>query len=341
MTGQGGVPSSGVSAVALTATALNQTTSGYLTIWPSDQTRPTNVASLNIPTTGATSELVEAKVSAADGTVTIYNAAGSVDVLFDVVGWYGSASGGRYQPINSVRLMDTRSTSRTGTCSNGCITMAANSTMTLHVAGQGGVPATDATAVALNITAANGSVGGYLTAWASDQAQPQTTNVSFGLNQTIADSAIVKLGGDGSINLYNATGTVDVFVDLQGFYVQPDATASYTYNGDGLRTSKTVNGTVTNFTWDESGALPQLSSDSTYTYVYGPDGTPLEQVSGTTVSWLHHDREGTTRLLTTLRAPPSAPPPTTPTASSSTERVRRARWPTPVSSLTRRPASST
>jgi len=33
--------------------------------------------------------LVVVKVSAADGTVKIYNAQGCLDVLADVVGWYG------------------------------------------------------------------------------------------------------------------------------------------------------------------------------------------------------------------------------------------------------------
>jgi hypothetical protein len=34
-------------------------------------------------------------------------------------------------------------------------------------------------------------------------------------------------------------------------------------------------------------------------YIYGPEGLPIEQVSSSgTVSYLHHDQSGSTRLLT-------------------------------------------
>ncbi len=88
------------------------------------------------------------------------------------------------------------------------------------------------------------------------------------------------------------------------------STTSYGYNGDGLRTC-TVAGSFsqpcqaggnTQFLWDVAGSLPLLikaSAASTSTsYVYGPGGLPLEQVSGSTTLWYHHDQLGSTRLLT-------------------------------------------
>jgi RHS repeat-associated protein len=45
--------------------------------------------------------------------------------------------------------------------------------------------------------------------------------------------------------------------------------------------------------------LPLLISDGTNSYIYGPEGLPVEQVSsGGTVTYLHHDQQGSTRLLT-------------------------------------------
>ncbi len=73
---------------------------------------------------------------------------------------------------------------------------------------------------------------------------------------------------------------------------------SYTYNGDGLRMSKTVGATTTPFTWDVSGELSSVLKDGTNAYVYGPGGLPLEQISGNTALWFHHDQLGSTRLLT-------------------------------------------
>jgi len=77
------------------------------------------------------------------------------------------------------------------------------------------------------------------------------------------------------------------------------SSATYGYNGDGLRMSKTVSGTTTPFTWDPSGSLPLLLSDGSSSYVYGLGGSPVEQISSSgTVTYLHQDQLGSTRLLT-------------------------------------------
>jgi RHS repeat-associated protein len=74
--------------------------------------------------------------------------------------------------------------------------------------------------------------------------------------------------------------------------------ASYAYDGDGLRASKTVSATTTAFTWDMSGSLPLLLQEGTTRYVYGVGGTPLEQVDGSNaVLYYHQDQIGSTRAL--------------------------------------------
>jgi RHS repeat-associated protein len=50
--------------------------------------------------------------------------------------------------------------------------------------------------------------------------------------------------------------------------------------------------------WDQAEDLPLLLADGTTNYVYGPGGVPLEQVSGSTVYYFHHDQLGSTRVLT-------------------------------------------
>ena len=75
-------------------------------------------------------------------------------------------------------------------------------------------------------------------------------------------------------------------------------TASYAYNGDGLRTSKTVNGVTQPFTWDHASSLPLLLEDGRNSYIYGPGDTVVEQITGNSPSWLHHDQLGSTRLIT-------------------------------------------
>ena len=75
------------------------------------------------------------------------------------------------------------------------------------------------------------------------------------------------------------------------------STTVYAYNADGLRMSKTA-GAITQFVWDVSGNLPLLLKDGTTAYVNGPGDLPVEQISGSTTYYLHHDQLGSTRLVT-------------------------------------------
>jgi RHS repeat-associated protein len=76
------------------------------------------------------------------------------------------------------------------------------------------------------------------------------------------------------------------------------ANAAYMYNGDGLRMSKTISGTTSQFLWDVAPALPLLLKDGLTAYLYGPGGLPFEQINASTAIWLHQDQLGSTRLVT-------------------------------------------
>lgn len=79
-------------------------------------------------------------------------------------------------------------------------------------------------------------------------------------------------------------------------YTGPGGAASYTYNGQGLRASKTVGTTTNTFTWD-TAATADLLSDGATSYVYGPGGVAIEQISGSGAKWYMHDSLGSTRAL--------------------------------------------
>ncbi len=71
---------------------------------------------------------------------------------------------------------------------------------------------------------------------------------------------------------------------------------SYSYDGTGLRTSKTVNGTAEGYIWDLAEGLPAIIEDGTTKYVTGIGGLPLEQVSSSgTVLYYYQDQLGSTR----------------------------------------------
>ncbi len=84
--------------------------------------------------------------------------------------------------------------------------------------------------------------------------------------------------------------------------VTPEIKDSYAYNGSDLRTSQTISGITSYFTWDEGEETPLLLSDGTNSYIYGPGGLPVEQINYSTgaVLYLHHDQQGSTRLITGL-----------------------------------------
>jgi RHS repeat-associated protein len=73
---------------------------------------------------------------------------------------------------------------------------------------------------------------------------------------------------------------------------------TFTDDGNGLRASETINGTTTHMAWDAAEALPLLLFDGTNYYLYGPEGLPFEQIASETATYLHHDQQGSTRLLT-------------------------------------------
>src|SRR5439155_19271544 len=83
VTGLGGVPAS-AKGVVLSATVTEGTGAGYVTVWPSDATRPT-ASSLNFIPGQTVANLVLVKVPASS-FVNLYNAAGQVHLILDVVG---------------------------------------------------------------------------------------------------------------------------------------------------------------------------------------------------------------------------------------------------------------
>jgi RHS repeat-associated protein len=79
----------------------------------------------------------------------------------------------------------------------------------------------------------------------------------------------------------------------------PEIKDTYTYDGNGLRASQTIAGTTSYLAWDMTESLPLILNDGTNNYIYGPSGLPVEQISsGGTITYLHHDQQGSTRLIT-------------------------------------------
>jgi hypothetical protein len=89
MAGHGGVPA-GATAVLLTVTATGATAPTYVTVYPGGTTRPV-ASNLNVPASATVSNQVVVPVGA-DGSVALYNSAGSVHLLVDLAGYYATGA---------------------------------------------------------------------------------------------------------------------------------------------------------------------------------------------------------------------------------------------------------
>jgi RHS repeat-associated protein len=79
----------------------------------------------------------------------------------------------------------------------------------------------------------------------------------------------------------------------------PAIAESFAYDGNGLMASRTSGFTTRYLTWDRNATLPLILNDGQNSYIYGPGGLPIEQVSAEeSPTYLHHDQLGSTRLLT-------------------------------------------
>jgi hypothetical protein len=86
VTGQGGVPVSGVKSVVLNVTVTEPTAPSWLTAWPAGRPRPL-ASNLNYVAAQTVANLIVVDVGT-DGKVNLYNSAGTTHVVADVAGWF-------------------------------------------------------------------------------------------------------------------------------------------------------------------------------------------------------------------------------------------------------------
>jgi RHS repeat-associated protein len=97
-----------------------------------------------------------------------------------------------------------------------------------------------------------------------------------------------------------ASGTWNGADELTSYDVDGGADMSAaTYDGNGLRESDVVGSTTNHFVWDASSATPRLLEDHADLYIYGPEGTPVEELglSGGTRKYLVADALGSVRAV--------------------------------------------
>lgn len=173
--GQAGVPSSGVSAVVVNLTVVNQSGAGQLHA-DKDQTSTPNTAVTYMNYTAAGAQSNTATIAVADNGKIQLESNHATDLMVDVQGYYTSGSTpapGGFVPVTPARLVNTRN--GTGLDQNA---LAGGTTSTIQATnGAADVPA-GASAVAVDITITNDTAtsGHFFVPYAADAAKP---NVSY------------------------------------------------------------------------------------------------------------------------------------------------------------------
>ena len=196
----------------ITGTGTTRTTDLRIYPTPADDSVP-EVSNLNLRAGETAANLVTVAVGQ-NGKVRIRNAAGAVDVIADLAGYYSPGSAGRFVPVVPARFVDTRS--GVGTAP---IPVTATGTVDPRVAGARGVPA-GATAAVLNLTGTGVSATTDVRAYPAGASRvPTVSNLNLTRGATRANLAIVRTGTDGRVVLRNAGGQVNLIGDLAGYIV--------------------------------------------------------------------------------------------------------------------------
>jgi hypothetical protein len=213
--GHGGVPGSGAGTVALAVTAVSAFGSGRLTVYPAGG-RPPAGPGLSWARGTAASGLVVSALSSG-GTLDLHNSAVfPVTVTLAADGYWLSgtpAAAGAFAPVNGGRL--------------GRVLVGAGATATVPAAGHGDVPASDAAAVALTVSATGTLGAGNVTVYPADASRPGVPSLSWPAQQAVSGLVVSALSAGGAVAVHNSSARpVLVTLAAAGYWLSAARTVS-------------------------------------------------------------------------------------------------------------------
>jgi hypothetical protein len=188
-----------------------------------------------------------------------------------------------YNPLTPYRICDTRTGNPSGLSGTDaqCLgkTIGAGGTLTIQVTGtnptgttSGGIPATGVSAVVLNVTAVGPSAASFLTVWPAGATQPTASNLNYTSGDTVPNLVTVAVPSSGQVSLFNAHGSTDAVVDVEGYYAAPSGTAGLFNSVNPYRICDTRTGNPSGLSGTDAQCLGKT---------IGAGGTLTIQVTGT------------------------------------------------------------
>jgi len=124
-----------------------------------------------------------------------------------------AAGPGGFTAVVPTRVLDTRT--GVGAARS---RVAAWATLTAKVTGVGAVPASGVSAVVVTLVAVDSSAMGYITGYASGATRPTTSSLNFRDRDTVSNLAVLPVGTDGRVALYNGSpGPTHIVADVAGY----------------------------------------------------------------------------------------------------------------------------
>jgi len=203
VTGRAGVPDDATS-VVLDVVVTEPEGPGHATVFACGPALPPT-SNLNY----AAGQTVAAGVVTAigEGGAVCVKTSATAHVVVDVQAAYGPSGEAALAPLTPARLIDSRPDR-----------VEPGTPLALEVRGQGGVPA-DASAVVLNLTAADVQAAGYVTVSPAPCGDvPLVSNLNVVAGQTVANAVTAPVGDDGRICL-TTSAPAALVVDVTGAFV--------------------------------------------------------------------------------------------------------------------------
>ena len=200
------------SAAVLNVTVTEPQGPGYVTVYPCGSEPPT-ASNLNYVKGQSIPNAVVSKIGS-DGKVCVFTQA-ATHLIVDVNGYFPAVSS--LEPLLPARLLESRTPGTTvDGQSQGIGLRPAGSVTVVQVAGRAGVPA-DASAVVLNVTVTEAAGAGYATVYPCGGDPPTASNLNYGSGTTIANAAITKLSGDGTVCIFTQQAT-HLLADVTAYF---------------------------------------------------------------------------------------------------------------------------
>jgi alpha-tubulin suppressor-like RCC1 family protein len=220
-----GIPSN-AQAYSVNLTVVPNGLLGYVTMWPTGQTRPV-VSTLN-SLDGRIKSNAAMIPAGTGGAVSLYTT-DATHAILDINGYFvpaSNASALAFYPVTPCRLVDTR----VGSGLLGGPALLGNQERSFPLLSSPcNIPA-GAQAYSLNFTAVprQGFLG-YLTVWPTGQSRPVVSTLNAPTGAITANAAVVPAGNGGAINAF-VTNETDLVIDVNGYFAPPGSGGYSLYN---------------------------------------------------------------------------------------------------------------